>query len=97
MPRKPKNIEDFLEEEAMQRSVHRLDDSTLSHRLSHIPKDRAGTNLSSVEDSLMGQMRSNFPGGGGLITVRNMDIMMKFDSHKSPARKSDKRLNSMIS
>jgi len=35
----------------MQRSVNRCMDSTLSQRLSAIPKERASTVLSSIDDS----------------------------------------------
>ena len=51
MPGKPDKFVDMLlegdGEKRSQRSFNRLDDSTLSHRLSHIPKDRAATMLSS--------------------------------------------------
>ena len=56
---KPKALEDLDNSDARSmRSIRKIDDSTLSQRLSYIPKERASTVLSSLDDSKL-QMLKN--------------------------------------
>ena len=111
MPGKPNKYEEMLmgdKEVLSQRSIHRMDDSTLSRRLSQIPKERAATVLSSSAEggpSRNHNQENNKNGivvGGGsqsptnLISVLNMQGKRSFRSEKS-ATNSPQKLQSKSS
>ena len=85
-------------EKRSQRSIHRMDDSTLSRRLSQIPKERAATVLSSSAEgsrSPTADGAGHLAGGnqppapvGNLISVLNMQNKGSFGSDGSGAASS---------